>query len=188
MTAGVRRSHFKVESLPAEAKEWVDEQLVKTVDRLTYEQIARQVEDRWGVKLGVSSIHRYRYSFEHQKEKMTFLLSQAEKMTDTFDGAGLELCETAQAMVASDITNILAEGGHNLATLERLARTVALMGRASAQQAEAKVNYGKAFKAFEERIRKRLQEEVAADDDLLSRLEAAVADEADKATEEAAAA
>ena len=90
-------------------------------------------------------------------------------------------------MVASDITNILAEGGHNLATLERLARTVALMGRASAQQTDAKVKYGKAFKAFEERIRKRLQEEVQADDDLLSRLEAAVADEADKATEEAAA-
>ncbi len=187
MTAGVRRSHFKVESLPAEAKEWVDEQLVKTVDRLTYEQIARQVEDRWGVKLGVSSIHRYRYSFEHQKEKMTFLLSQAEKMTDTFDGAGLELCETAQAMVASDITHILAEGGHGLATLERLARTVALMGRASAQQAEAKVNYGKAFKAFEERIRKRLQAEVQADAELLRRLEAAVADEAYKATEEVAA-
>ncbi|MCH7921905.1 MAG: DUF3486 family protein [Nitrospinae bacterium] len=187
MTAGVRRSHFKVESLSAEAKEWVDEQLVRTVDRLTYEQIARQVEDRWGVKLGVSSIHRYRYSFEHQKEKMAFLLSQAEEMTDTLDGAGLELCEAAQAMVASDITDILAEGGHNLATLERLARTVALMGRASAQQTDAKVKYGKAFKAFEERIRKRLQAEVQADDDLLSRLEAAVADEADKATEEAAA-
>lgn len=187
MTAGVRRSHFKVESLPAEAKEWVDEQLVRTVDRLTYEQIARQVEDRWGVKLGVSSIHRYRYSFEHQKEKMAFLLSQAEELTDTLDGAGLELCEAAQAMVASDITDILAEGGHNLATLERLARTVALMGRASAQQTDAKVKYGKAFKAFEERIRKRLQAEVQADDDLLSRLEAAVADEADKATEEAAA-
>ncbi len=187
MTAGVRRSHFKVESLPAEAKEWVDEQLVRTVDRLTYQQIARQVEDRWGVKLGVSSIHRYRYSFEHQKEKMTFLLSQAEELTDTLDGAGLELCEAAQAMVASDITDILAEGGHNLATLERLARTVALMGRASAQQTDAKVKYGKAFKAFEERIRKRLQAEVQADDDLLSRLEAAVADEADKATEEAAA-
>lgn len=187
MTAGVRRSHFKVESLSAEAKEWVDEQLVRTVDRLTYEQIARQVEDRWGVKLGVSSIHRYRYSFEHQKEKMAFLLSQAEEMTDKLDGAGLELCEAAQAMVASDITDILAEGGHNLATLERLARTVALMGRASAQQTDAKVKYGKAFKAFEERIRKRLQAEVQADDDLLSRLEAAVADEADKATEEAAA-
>ena len=118
---------------------------------------------------------------------MTFLLSQAEKMNDTLEGAGLELCETAQAMVASDITNILAEGGHGLATLERLARTVAIMGRASAQQAEAKVKYGKAFKAFEERILKRLQEEVAADEELLSRLEAAVADEADKATEEVAA-
>ncbi len=187
MTAVVRQGYFKVEKLPAEAKEWVDEQLVKTVDRLTYEQVARQVEDRWGVKLGVSSIHRYRYSFEHQKEKMTFLLSQAEELTDTLDGAGLELCEAAQAMVASDITDILAEGGHNLATLERLARTVALMGRASAQQTDAKVKYGKAFKAFEERIRKRLQEEVQADDELLSRLEAAVADEADKATEEAAA-
>ena len=108
-------------------------------------------------------------------------------MTDKLDGAGLELCETAQAMVASDITNILAEGGHGLATLERLARTVAIMGRASAQQADAKVKYGKAFKAFEERIRKRLQAEVQADAELLRRLEAVVADEAEKATEEVAA-
>ncbi|MDA2916458.1 DUF3486 family protein [Nitrospinae bacterium AH_259_B05_G02_I21] len=181
-----RRKHFKVENLPVEAKAFVDEELSKTTGKLTYDQITQEVEARWGEKIAVSSLSRYRGSFEHQKEKMAYLLEQAQEIMGQLNGLGIELGEMAQAMVTADITYILAQGGHDPDMLSKMGRTLALLGRAGAQQAQVKVRHGKAFKSFERRIKERLRQEVSKDPELAERLEGIVADEAERMAKESA--
>ena len=183
--SGIRRTHFKVEKLPEEARKFVDEELTKVANKLTLDGIRLEIKARWGIEIAISSLSRYSRCFEHQKEKMVYLMGQAEKIMESLDGSGVELGEMAQAMVVADITYILAQGGADAENLNAFGRTLALLGRAAAQQAQAKVKYGKVFRAFERRILERLKNEVAADPELLKKLEAAIADEAAKAAEAA---
>lgn len=187
MTGSENRLTDLVEALPAEALDWVDKQLGTINDRLTYEQIAHKVEARWGVALDVSAIADYQGSFEHHMRKFAYLIELAEEMMDQVNGSGLEVSEMAQAMVVNDIAYILARSDPDHETLAKLGRTLALIGRVGVLQGQAKIRDGQVFREFEERIRERLRQEVSKDPDLLSRLEAIVADEAERAAAEASA-
>lgn len=187
MTGGENRIVDLVEALPTEARKWVDEQLGPGGERLTYEQIAREVEAQWGVALGTPDIADYHGSFERHKRKLAYLIDQAEEMTRQVNGEGIELDEMAQTMVMNNIAYILARSDPDHETLTKLGRTLALLGRLAVAQGQAKIRDGQVFRDFEERIRERLRSEVAQDPDLLSRLEAIVADEAERAAAEASA-
>lgn len=184
--SGVRRKHFKVESLPEEAKAFVDEELSKTRKKLTLAQICDEVKAKWGENISQAGLCRYSKSFQHHQENMIYLLEQAESLMGRLNGTGIELSEMAQAMVVSDITYILARGGNDMDALNKLGRTLALLGRAGAQQAQAKIRHGKVFKSFERRIIKRLREEASKDPDLAERLEAIVTREAERMAKESA--
>ena len=86
----VRRTHFKVEKLPEEARRFVDEELTKVANKLTLDSIRLELKARWGIEIAISSLSRYSRCFEHQKEKMAYLLTQAQEIMKQVDGAGLE--------------------------------------------------------------------------------------------------
>ncbi len=187
MTGSENRLVDLVEALPAEALDWVDQQLGRINDRLTYEQIAHEVEARWGVRLDVPAIADYQGSFEHHMRKFAYLIELAEEMTRQVNGSGLEISEMAQVIVMNDIAYILARNDPDHETLAKLGRTLTLLGRLAVAQGQAEIRHGQVFREFEERIRERLRSEVASDPELMSRLEAIVADEAERATAEASA-
>lgn len=182
----VRRKHFKVESLPEEAKAFVDKELSKTRKKLTLAQICDEVKAGWNEDISQAGLCRYSKSFQHQQENMIYLIEQAGDLMGRLNGTGIELSEMAQAMVVSDITFILARGGSDADALNKFGRTLALLGRAGAQQAQVKIRHGKAFKSFERRIIKRLREEASKDPELAERLEGIVADEAERMAKESA--
>lgn len=187
MTGSENRLVDLVEALPAEALDWVDQQLGPGGERLTHEQIAHEVEVQWGVALDAPAIADYQGSFEHHMRKFAYLIELAEEMMHQVNGSGLEISEMAQSMVVNNIAYILARSDPDHETLAKLGRTLALLGRMGVLQGQAKIRDGQVFREFEERIRERLRSEVAQDPDLLSRLEAIVADEAERAAAEASA-
>ncbi len=187
MTGSENRLVDLVEALPAEARNWVDEQLGPGGERLTYEQIAHEVEAHWGVALDAPAIAEYQGSFERHKRKIAYVVERAEEIMFQVNGEGIELNEMAQSMVVSDIAYILARSDPDHETLAKLGRTLTLLGRLAVAQGQAKIRHGQVFRDFEERIRERLRSEVAQDPELMSRLEAIVADEAERAAAEASA-
>lgn len=163
-----RRKHYKVEALPTEILDVVNQKLV---EGYTYQQVADWLA-QLGHDIGKSSVGRYGRDFLSRLERLKAVKEQAKAIvTADPDAPATEMHEAANQLAVQLIMETLMrvpnlEG----AKVTEVLKALALLERSAVAREKLKYEFNKGVEAAVERIKAGLRAEVAADKELLARL------------------
>lgn len=169
-----RRSHSKVDKLPPELREAINDAIVNK--RMTYKDITQLINES-GHAISQKSVERYGKDFLTKLDNIQRSREQAKAIIETSVGIDdkMKLAEAtssvAMTLLMNMITNATAQGKEvDKLTLEAM-RTVAALERSAVSREKLKFEFDKGVTKATETIKQQLQEELAKDQGLLEKIE-----------------
>jgi hypothetical protein len=159
-----RRKHFKVESLPREVVEAVNEKLVQGY---TYQQITDWL-GRMGHEVGKSSVARYGKDFLARLERLKVVRDQAKAIVESnADAPGTQLAEAANDLALSMVMETLM----SLDDLQgekvtELLKVLPRLADAATRREALKLQFNRGVEAAMKRIKESIRKEVGSNPEL----------------------
>lgn len=164
-----RRSHSKVDQLPQELREAINDAIVNK--KMTYKDITRLINEQ-GHAISQKSVERYGRNFLVKLERISTAREQAKAIIES---AGtdekLNLVDGASEMALTLITNMLSNSNGELdkLTLEAM-RTLATLSRSMVSREKLRFEFDKGVAKAVATVKAELAEELKQRPDMLERI------------------
>lgn len=168
--AADRRSHSKVDKLPQELREAINDAIVNK--KMTYKDITRLINEQ-GHAISQKSVERYGKNFLTKLDRISTAREQAKAIVESAEpGNKLDLMDGASDMAVTLITNMLADNSNgeiDKLTLEAM-RTLATLERSAVSREKLRFEYDKGVKKAIATVKAELSEELKQHPDVLGRI------------------
>lgn len=166
-----RRSHSKVDKLPPELREAINDAIVN--QRLTYKEITRLINEA-GHPISQKSVERYGKDFLTKLDRISTAREQAKAIIETSVDSKLEMAEATSTvafnLLMDMITNAMSEGKEvDKLTLEAM-RTLATLERSAVSREKLRFEFDKGVSKAAAQVKKELSAELAKHPELLERI------------------
>lgn len=168
--AADRRSHSKVDKLPQELREAINDAIVNK--KMTYKDITRLINEQ-GHTISQKSVERYGKNFLTKLDRISTAREQAKAIVESAEpGNKLDLMDGASDMAITLITNMLADNSNgeiDKLTLEAM-RTLATLERSAVSREKLRFEYDKGVKKAIAAVKAELSEELKQHPDVMGRI------------------
>ncbi len=166
-----RRSHSKVDQLPQELREAINDAIVNK--RMTYKDITRLINEQ-GHQISQKSVERYGKNFLTKLDRISTAREQARAILETSAESKLDLAEATSTvafnLLMDMITNAMTEGREvDKLTLEAM-RTLATLERSAVSREKLRFEFDKGVKKAIATVKTELSEELKQHPDVMERI------------------
>lgn len=166
-----RRSHSKVDKLPPELREAINDAIVNK--KMTYKEITRLINET-GHSISQKSVERYGKDFLTKLDRISTAREQAKAIIETSVDSKLEMAEATSTvafnLLMDMITNAMADGKEvDKLTLEAM-RTLATLERSAVSREKLRFEFDKGVSKAAAQVKKELSAELERQPDLLLRI------------------
>lgn len=169
--AADRRSHSKVDKLPQELREAINDAIVNK--KMTYKDITRLINEQ-GHAISQKSVERYGKNFLTKLDRISETREKAQAIIERSQDKKLDMTE-ATSIVATELLmntmlNAREEGGEiDKLTLSAM-RTLAALERSAVSREKLRFEYDKGVKKAIAAVKAELSEELKQHPDVLGRI------------------
>ena len=166
-----RRSHSKVDLLPQELREAINDAIVNK--RMTYKDITRLINEQ-GHPISQKSVERYGKNFLSKLDRISTAREQARAIIETSADSKLDMAEATSTvafnLLMDMITNAMTEGREvDKLTLDAI-RTLATLERSAVSREKLRFEFDKGVKKAIAAVKTELSEELKTHPDLMERI------------------
>jgi len=166
-----RRSHSKVDKLPPELREAINDALVNK--KMTYKEITRLINEA-GHSISQKSVERYGKDFLTKLDRISTAREQAKAIIETSVDSKLEMAEATSTvafnLLMDMITNAMSEGREvDKLTLEAM-RTLATLERSAVSREKLRFEFDKGVSKATAQVKKELSAELEKHPEILMRI------------------
>lgn len=159
----------KVASLPVKVKAWLDQALAEN-NFSEYEMLASELAGR-GFAISKSALHRYGQDFESRLSSLKIASEQAKAVVAAAPDDEGAVNEALMRLVQEQLFNVLLAADGKI-PLDKVARSIALLGRASVTQKKWQVEHRETIRRqFAEEAAKAVGDELRGADGMSEELE-----------------
>lgn len=169
MSVKKRRSHSKIDKLPQDLREAINDAIVNK--RLTYREITDMITGA-GHDISQKSVERYGKNFLAKLESITIAKEQARSIIETSAGLKLDMAEASSMMAFNLLMNMLINTDSkdmDKTTLSAM-KTLATLERSAVSREKLKFDFDKGVEAATAKVKDSLKEELKQHPDLLTRI------------------
>lgn len=155
-----RRSHSKVDALPPELRETINDAVVNK--KMTYKEITDIVRNAGHVNISQKSIERYGKKFADKLESLTMAKEQARSILETSAGLKLDMAEASSTVAFNLLFNMLLntkDGEVDKNTLNAI-KSLASLERSAVGREKLKLQYDKGVTDAIATVKHNLQSEL----------------------------
>lgn len=169
--AADRRSHSKVDKLPQELREAINDAIVNK--KMTYKDITRLINEQ-GHAISQKSVERYGKNFLTKLDRISATREKAQAIIESSQDKKLDMTE-ATSIVATDLLmnmmiNAQDEGKEVDKTTLSAMRTLATLERSAVSREKLRFEYDKGVKKAIATVKAELSEELKQHPDVLGRI------------------
>ncbi len=166
-----RRSHSKVDQLPQELREAINDAIVNK--KMTYKDITRLINEQ-GHAISQKSVERYGKNFLTKLDRISTAREQAKAIIETSADSKLDMAEATSTvafnLLMDMITNAMSEGKElDKLTLEAM-RTLATLERSAVSREKLRFEFDKGVKKAITTVKAELSEELKQHPDVMERI------------------
>jgi len=169
MTANNRRSHSKIDQLPQDLREAINDAIVN--ERLTYKDITMMIKNA-GHDISQKSVERYGRKFIGKLESITRAREQARSIIETSAGLKLDMAEASSMVAFQLLMDMLVNTNSEDVDKNTLAaiRTLATLERSAVSREKLKFEFDKGVEMAATKVKDSLKEELKQHPELLEKI------------------
>lgn len=164
-----RRSHSKVDQLPQELREAINDAIVNK--RMTYKEITRLITEH-GHSISQKSVERYGKDFLTKLDRISTAREQAKAIIESSVDAKLEMADATSTvafeLLMSMMTNAQGKELDKL-TLEAI-RTLATLERSAVSREKLRFEFDKGVRAAMELVKRDLAQELQQHPEVMEKI------------------
>ena len=166
-----RRSHSKVDKLPPELREAINDAIVNK--KMTYKEITKLINEA-GHCISQKSVERYGKDFLTKLDRISTAKEQSKGILETSVGSKLEMAEATSTvafnLLMDMITNAMTEDREvDKLTLEAI-RTLATLERSAVSREKLRFEFDKGVSKAAAQVKKELSGELERHPEILARI------------------